>query len=91
MEQEALKGPDLRLEQAPYPSAQLFHNYGHGGSGVTMSWGCAIEIMNLIRVRLGIEFPEFKPQSKIIENPYVLNGLLRLVADCKQAKSAILS
>ena len=37
--------PTVRLEAEPLPGGGvLWHNYGHGGGGVTLSWGCAREI-----------------------------------------------
>ncbi len=31
----------------------IVHNYGHGGAGVTLSWGCAEEVLSLVRESLG--------------------------------------
>ncbi len=37
--------PEVRLEAETLPGRRtLWHNYGHGGAGVTLSWGCAREI-----------------------------------------------
>ncbi|MEV0977481.1 FAD-dependent oxidoreductase [Streptomyces sp. NPDC049915] len=34
----------VRLERAPRPDGRVVvHNYGHGGAGVTVAWGCAEE------------------------------------------------
>ncbi len=39
---------EVRLEQEILPSGQaVIHNYGHGGGGVTLSWGCAAEVVRI--------------------------------------------
>jgi D-amino-acid oxidase len=38
--------PGVRLEAQDLPGGrQLVHNYGHGGAGVTLSWGCARAVL----------------------------------------------
>lgn len=36
----------VRLERDPHLS-NVLHNYGHGGAGFTLSWGCAAEVVSL--------------------------------------------
>jgi D-amino-acid oxidase len=41
--------PTVRLEAEELPSGcRVVHCYGHGGSGVTVSWGCADEVAALV-------------------------------------------
>ncbi|OBA60440.1 amino acid oxidase [Mycobacterium sp. 1100029.7] len=40
--------PSVRLEAEPLGPARCIHNYGHGGNGVTLSWGCAREVVRLV-------------------------------------------
>lgn len=37
----------VRLEVEEAPGGRVIHNYGHGGAGVTLSWGCAEEVIHL--------------------------------------------
>lgn len=42
--------PEVRCESVRTASGQrVIHCYGHGGSGVTLSWGCADEVLELVR------------------------------------------
>jgi D-amino-acid oxidase len=36
--------PEVRLER----DGDVIHCYGHGGAGVTLSWGCADEVLGLL-------------------------------------------
>jgi D-amino-acid oxidase len=50
--------PAVRLEAAPLGTGAVVHNYGHGGSGVTLSWGCADEVTRLLTDRAPSGRPE---------------------------------
>jgi D-amino-acid oxidase len=41
--------PEVRLEEESCPrGARVIHNYGHGGAGVSLAWGCAAEVLTSI-------------------------------------------
>ena len=40
--------PEVRLESEPLGEGVLWHNYGHGGAGISMAWGCAAEITSAV-------------------------------------------
>jgi D-amino-acid oxidase len=43
--------PTVRLEAGTLPTGErVVHCYGHGGAGVTLSWGCADEVADLVAV-----------------------------------------
>uniref|UniRef100_A0AC34QJR4 FAD dependent oxidoreductase domain-containing protein n=1 Tax=Panagrolaimus sp. JU765 TaxID=591449 RepID=A0AC34QJR4_9BILA len=46
--------PSLRLEKTIKKNSKgqdylLVHNYGHGGNGFTLGWGCALEVVKFIQ------------------------------------------
>jgi len=42
------EGQGLRLEKTVEHGKTVIHNYGHGGAGVTLSWGCALYVAQII-------------------------------------------
>ncbi|WP_061289479.1 FAD-dependent oxidoreductase [Herbidospora cretacea] len=40
--------PSIRLEEQQVDQGRLIHNYGHGGVGVSMSWGCALDVVKMV-------------------------------------------
>jgi D-amino-acid oxidase len=45
--------PAVRLEAERSGDVTIVHNYGHGGAGVTLSWGCAQDAAELVLAALG--------------------------------------
>ena len=43
----AVDNVQVRLELERRGSSRIIHCYGHGGAGVTVSWGCAEEVAEL--------------------------------------------
>ena len=48
--------PSVRLESVPHTDGSrggVVHCYGHGGAGVTLSWGCADDVLTEVEVLVG--------------------------------------
>jgi len=67
--------PSVRLEIEQLARARCVHNYGHGGSGVTMSWGCARESAALLTAT-----PERRKASEAVTESDVRRVALSLPA-----------
>ena len=59
----------VRLEREP--GTPIIHNYGHSGSGVTFSWGCAFEVVDLIEDLL---FNGHADASHVADMPRLTNS-----------------
>jgi D-amino-acid oxidase len=45
--------PSVRLDASEHDGVTIVHSYGHGGAGVTLSWGCAEDATRLVLDALG--------------------------------------
>ncbi|MEH1905072.1 MAG: FAD-dependent oxidoreductase [Nostoc sp.] len=62
-------------------NTHVFYNYGHGGSGVTLSWGCSQEILQLVQEMLREEAnPVAFSSSKIDGNKQTVFVLYDMIA-----------
>ena len=43
---------EVRLQAERVGDMTIIHNYGHGGAGVTLSWGCAEEVVRLVNLSM---------------------------------------
>ncbi|MEH2449985.1 FAD-dependent oxidoreductase [Nostoc sp.] len=72
-------------------NTHVFYNYGHGGSGVTLSWGCSQEIVQLVQEMLREEAnPVAFSSSKIDSNKqtvFVLHDMLASKTDFGHIRS----
>ncbi|GAA3953304.1 FAD-dependent oxidoreductase [Actinoplanes auranticolor] len=41
--------PEIRLEHVNLGGRHVVHNYGHSGAGVSLSWGCADSVLEIVR------------------------------------------
>jgi D-amino-acid oxidase len=39
----------IRLEAETVGNKVIIHNYGHGGSGISLSWGCAQDAIHIMK------------------------------------------
>ena len=80
-------GARLELDETPDGKGRrVVHCYGHGGAGVTCSWGCADEVVSICRDCVkDTPMAVAKPQA---DDRGQSNNAVRTGADVRSSKSA---
>ena len=60
-----------RVEAERIGSRLLIHNYGHGGAGITLSWGTASQAVELLK---GYQFPTARRAAKPSQRRFAVIG-----------------
>ena len=47
----------IRLEAEEIGDKLVIHDYGHGGAGISLSWGCAQEAINILKTHISTPCP----------------------------------
>jgi len=68
-------GEGVRLEREQIAGRPVIHNYGHGGAGVTLSWGSAAEAAMLVR-----DIVEPEPGTVSVPDEFMLAHRLATLA-----------
>jgi len=55
----------VRLQCEQVDNNLIVHNYGHGGSGITMSWGCAAETARLVAAAANQQGLKLSPVTEL--------------------------
>lgn len=52
----------LKVEPETVGNKLIIHNIGHGGAGVTLSWGCALDVLKIVKAETPF-IPDFSVNS----------------------------
>ena len=73
---------NVRLETEA--GTRIVHNYGHGGSGVTLSWGCALEVVERVEnLTTGNTVTPSPPFAQLPASPRGLTATFRAACDSR--------